>query len=34
MGNISYFLQVLLYALILLTKKIPALVSGLLSGNP
>ena len=36
MGNISYFLQVLLYALILffLTKKIPALVSGLLSGHP
>ena len=35
-GNISYLLQVLLYALILflLTKKIPALVSGLLSGNP
>ena len=32
MGNISYFLQVLLYALILffLTKKIPALVSGAL----
>ena len=36
MGNISYFLQVLLYALILfyMTKKIPELVSGLLSGNP
>ena len=36
MGNISYFLQVLLYALILylITKKIPELVSGLLSGNP
>ena len=36
MPRISYFLQVLLYALILffLTKKIPALVSGLLSGNP
>ena len=35
-GNISYFLQVLLYALILfyMTKKIPELVSGLLSGNP
>jgi type IV secretion system protein TrbL len=35
-GNISYFLQVLLYALILfyITKKIPELVSGLLSGNP
>ena len=35
-GNISYFLQVLLYALILylITKKIPALVTGLLSGNP
>ena len=34
-GNISYFLQVLLYALILyyMTKKIPELVSGLLSGN-
>ena len=32
----SYFLQVLLYALILylITKKIPELVSGLLSGNP
>ena len=36
MGNISYFLQVLLYSLILfyMTKKIPELVSGLLSGNP
>lgn len=36
MGNISYFLQVLLYAFILfyMTKKIPELVSGLLSGNP
>ena len=35
-GNISYFLQVLLYALILfyMTKKIPELVLGLLSGNP
>ena len=35
-GNISYFLQVLLYSLILfyMTKKIPELVSGLLSGNP
>ena len=35
-GNISYFLQVLLYALILfyMTKKIPELVSGLLSGSP
>ena len=35
-GNISYFLQILLYALILfyMTKKIPELVSGLLSGNP
>ena len=35
-GNISYFLQVLLYALILfyITKKIPELVSGLLSGHP
>ena len=35
-GNVSYFLQVLLYALILylITKKIPELVSGLLSGNP
>ena len=35
-GNISYFLQVLLYALILffITKKIPELVSGLLAGNP
>ena len=35
-GNISYFLQVLLYALILfyMTNKIPELVSGLLSGNP
>ncbi len=35
-GNSSYFLQVLLYALILfyMTKKIPELVSGLLSGNP
>lgn len=35
-GNISYFLQVLLYALILfyMTKKIPEMVSGLLSGNP
>lgn len=35
-GNISYFLQVLLYSLILfyMTKKIPELVSGLLSGSP
>ena len=35
-GNISYFLQVLLYALILfyMMKKIPEMVSGLLSGNP
>ena len=35
-GNLSFFLQVLLYSLILffITKKIPELVSGLLSGNP
>ena len=34
-GNISYFLQVLLYALILfyMTKKIPELVSGLIIGQ-